>query len=95
MIYVSGQRLGAFIADNPENEAVPVQYSKLVQLMETQEELKDVSRNKMLFRSILKTYLKKRYNVKFNCKQKEEITNYIFQSSEHLFKNAQQHEEPA
>lgn len=55
--------------------------------MEMQNDLKGISQNKTLFRSMLKAYLKRKYNMRFGNKQKEELANYIFQKNEHLLKN--------
>ena len=78
VVYIPIRELNDFIVDNPENELVPVQFSQIVKLMEMQSDLKDVSQSRTLFKSMLKAYLRRKYNIRFTNKQKEEVVNYIF-----------------
>ena len=78
VVHIPIRELNDFIVDNPDNKLVPVQFSQIVKLMEVQSDLKDISKSRTLFKSMLKSYLKRKYNIRFTNKQKEEVVNYIF-----------------
>lgn len=87
-MYVPVQIFNAFMEAYPKTKSLPVQFPQVVKLVQMLSDMKSIKRHATWFEIMLRAYLKKRFSIKFGNKQKDEMINYIFQTSEHLFRNA-------